>query len=148
VEAGAKPNEIYREMNESFSTGALLLQKKVFSSLEIHNQGRVAVQMFRKEDLETTGAQLEDADNSIHVPLRSREIEVSVLIKQNRKGQTLCSLRSKGNVNVSKIAQSLRGGGHVSAAGFKSPQGPEETLAIVLQKITEALATPTERAAG
>ena len=139
MEAGVKPYEVYQEINENASTGALLLQKKVLSTLEICNQGRVAVQMLRKEDLETTGAYFEDAENFINVPLKSRDIEVSVLIKQNREGQTRCSLRSKGRVNVSKIAQSLGGGGHVSAAGFKSSLDPEETLAVVLTRVNEAL---------
>jgi len=139
VEAGVKPYEIYREMNENASTGSLLLQKQVLSTLKIQNQGRVAVQMLRKEDLETTGAHYEDAENFINVPLKSREVEVSVLIKENREGQTRCSLRSKGSINVSKIAQALGGGGHVSAAGFKSSLGPNETLEKVLEKVSEAL---------
>ena len=139
VQTGVKPYWVYRELNENASTGALLLQKRVFSTLEIHNQGRVAVQVFRKEDLETTEALFEDAENFINVPLKSRDIEVSVMVKENREGQIRCSLRSKGTVNVSKIAQALGGGGHVSSAGFKSSLGAEETLAMVLTKVTEAL---------
>ena len=139
VEAGVKPYVVYRELSENSTTGTLLLQQKVFSTMKLNNQGRVAVQIFRKEDLETTGAYFEDAENFINIPLKSREIEVSILIKENKEGQTRCSLRSKGKVNVSKIAQGLGGGGHVSAAGFKSSKGPEETLAIVLTRVTEAL---------
>lgn len=139
VETGVKPYAVYQQMNENSSTATLLLQQKVFSTMRINNEGRVAVQMFRKEDLETTGAYFEDAENFINIPLKSRDIEVSILIKENKDGQTRCSLRSKGKVNVSKIAQDLGGGGHVSAAGFKSSKGPDETLAIVLSKVTEAL---------
>ncbi|MCL2318948.1 MAG: bifunctional oligoribonuclease/PAP phosphatase NrnA [Treponema sp.] len=139
VEAGVNPYSVYQELNENASTGALLLQKQVLSTLEIHNQGRVAVQVLRKEDLENSGARYEDAENFINIPLKSREIEVSILIKENREGQTRCSLRSKGKVNVSKIAQALRGGGHVSAAGFKSTLGPDETLKMILERVTEAL---------
>jgi phosphoesterase RecJ-like protein len=96
----------------------------------------VAVQILRKEDLEASQASFEDAENFINVPLRSRDIMVSVLVKENREGQIRCSLRSKGKVNVSKIAQSFGGGGHVSAAGFKSKDSIEETLSRVLEKIT------------
>ena len=137
VEAGVNPYWIYRELNESSSNGALLLQKQVFSALEIYDGGRVAVQILRKEALEETGARFEDAENFINVPLKSRQIEVSVLIKENKEGQIRCSLRSKGKVNVSKIAQTLGGGGHVTAAGFKSPVGIEETLNKVLSLISE-----------
>jgi phosphoesterase RecJ-like protein len=64
---------------------------------------------------------------------------VSVLVKQNMEGQIRCSLRSKGEVNVSKIAQSFGGGGHVSAAGFRSKDSIEDTLAKALAKIDSAL---------
>jgi phosphoesterase RecJ-like protein len=119
--------------------GSLLLQKDVLSTLELRNQGRVAVQILRKEDLEASGAFFEDAENFINVPLRSRDIEVSVFIKENREGQIRCSLRSKGKVNVSKIAQAFGGGGHVSAAGFKSKENIEATLSKTLEKIAGVL---------
>ena len=139
VEAGVKPYEIYTEFKENGSSGALLLEKRVLSSLEIYNNGRVAVQILRKADLEATGAYVEDAETFINVPLQSKDIEVSVLLKENKEGQIRCSLRSKGKINVSKIAQSLGGGGHVAAAGFKSKLSLEETLRVILERVTEAL---------
>ena len=126
-------------MNENNSIEALLLQKKVLSTLEIHNQGRVAVQMVLKDDLESTGAFFEDSENFINIPLKSRDILVSVLIKETREGRVRCSLRSKGTVNVSTIAQGLGGGGHVSSAGFRSLLSPEETLSMALKKIAEEM---------
>jgi phosphoesterase RecJ-like protein len=139
VEAGVNPYAIYHELNESASTAAILLQKTVLSTLDLRNEGRVAVQILTKEDLETSGAFFEDAENFINIPLRSKDIVVSVMIKENREGQIRCSLRSKGKVNVSKIAQSFGGGGHVSAAGFKSKESIEVTLARVLEHITGVL---------
>jgi phosphoesterase RecJ-like protein len=139
VEAGVTPYHVYHELNETASLGTLLLQKDVLSTLTILNEGRVAVQVLRKEYLEVSGTSLEDADNCINVPLRARDIVVSVLVKENREGHVRCSLRSKGTVNVSKIAQSFGGGGHVSAAGFRSKDSIEETLDKVLMKINEAL---------
>jgi len=139
VEDGVKPNEVYRALNENAPVGALLLQKTVLSTLEIHNQGRVAVQILKKEDLEKCHARFEDAENFINLPLKCREIEVSIMIKENKEGQTRCSLRSKGAVNVSKIAQTQGGGGHVTAAGFKSSFSLEETMGIILEKVNKEL---------
>jgi phosphoesterase RecJ-like protein len=139
VEAGVNPYSVYHELYETASTGALILQKQVLSTLELRNGGRVAVQILRKKDLENFRASFEDAENFINIPLRSRDIMVSVLVKENREGQIRCSLRSKGKVNVSKIAQAFGGGGHVSAAGFRSKVSIEETLSGVLEKITAVL---------
>ena len=139
AKTGINPNKIYRELNENASTGAVLLMKTILSTLEIHNQGRVAVQILRKEDLEKCGANFEDAENFINIPLKSKEIEVSIFIKENEEGQIRCSLRSKGNVNVSKIAQTMGGGGHTTAAGFKSSLTLPETLTEILSKVSEKL---------
>ena len=139
VEAGVKPYSVYQELNESSSNGTLLLQKKVLSTLEIHNQGRVATQVLSKDDLISLGAHYEDAENFINVPMKSKEIEVSILVKENKEGQVRCSLRSKGSVNVSKVAQILGGGGHVNAAGFKSSLSIEDTLEKIKSVITGEL---------
>ncbi|MDR1430084.1 MAG: bifunctional oligoribonuclease/PAP phosphatase NrnA, partial [Spirochaetaceae bacterium] len=135
VKAGAKPYDTYQALYESSSEGALLLQKQVLSTLAIHSGGRVAVQILRKEDLSSTGASFEDAENFINLPLRSRDVLVSLLIKENETGLVRCSLRSKGQINVSKIAQTFNGGGHATAAGFKSKLGIEDTLAQVLSMV-------------
>jgi phosphoesterase RecJ-like protein len=147
VEAGVSPYEIYGELNESATTNSLLLQRQVMSTLELHCQGRVAVQILKKADLESTGARFEDAEAFINIPLKSRDILVSILIKENREGPVRCSLRSKGKVNVSKIAQQFSGGGHALAAGFRSDLNIEKTLEQVLEQVEAALELPAKPAA-
>ncbi|MDR0878533.1 MAG: bifunctional oligoribonuclease/PAP phosphatase NrnA [Treponema sp.] len=139
IAAGVVPYKIYRELNESASLGALLLRRLVLNSLELYANGRVAVLCLRKEDLTSTGAQFEDAESFINMPLRAREVTVSLLIKENEEGNIRCSLRSKGEVNVSKIAQVFGGGGHITAAGFKSKLGFEDTKKQVLEKVLPLL---------
>jgi phosphoesterase RecJ-like protein len=139
IEAGAVPNDIYQEFYQKSNIGALLLEKSVLGSLEIIAEGRVAVQVLRKEFLESCHATLDDTDGFINTPLKCKDIQVSVLVKENREGHVRCSLRSKGTVNVSKIAQSMGGGGHISAAGFKSSRNLDETLHIILEKISKEI---------
>jgi phosphoesterase RecJ-like protein len=139
IEAGAAPYKIYRELNESASLAALLLQRQVLHSLELYANGRLAVLFLRKEDLASTGARFEDAESFINIPLRAGEVAVSLLIKENEAGNIRCSLRSKGEVNVSKIAQAFGGGGHITAAGFKSKIGLVETKNQVLEKVLPLL---------
>jgi phosphoesterase RecJ-like protein len=139
LECGVFPHEVHRRLNENASRGALLLQKQVLSTLDIRCKGRVAVQILRKEELEKTGAKIEDAEAFVNEPLKAREIEVSLLIKETPEGMIRCSLRSRGTVKVSKIAQRFGGGGHISAAGFRSSLDIEETLARVLETIESSL---------
>jgi phosphoesterase RecJ-like protein len=139
VEAGARPYEIHGYLNESASTASLLLQSRVLAGLTLYCGGRVAVMTLSRDDLAATGALMEDAESFINIPLKSRGVLVSVLAKENEDGRIRCSLRSKGAVNVSKIAQHFSGGGHALAAGFRSDVAMEETLDQVLEKVQEAL---------
>ena len=80
---------------------------------------QVAVQTMTGDLIREAGASYEEADQLINIPLRSGDIRVSVFFKENLEGIKRCSLRSEGNIDVATIAQSLGGGGHRTAAGFK-----------------------------
>ncbi|MDR1248136.1 MAG: bifunctional oligoribonuclease/PAP phosphatase NrnA [Treponema sp.] len=139
VAAGAKPYEIHGFLNENDSTAALLLQGRVIAGLTLHCGGKAALMTLGPEDLAVTGALFEDAESFVNIPLKSKGVLVSILLKETGEGKIRCSLRSKGAVNVSKIAQQFSGGGHALAAGFRSDASLEETINQVLEKIREAL---------
>jgi len=137
VELGVNPYETYLNLSESASSGSLLLQKKVLSTLDVFSNGRIAVQILRKEFLEETGSHFEDADGFINLPMKSKDIAVSIMIKENVEGKVNCSLRSRRTVNVSQIAQAFGGGGHASAAGFRSKLGIEQVISETLKQVLE-----------
>ncbi|MDR1900253.1 MAG: bifunctional oligoribonuclease/PAP phosphatase NrnA [Treponema sp.] len=139
IEAGVIPYRTWSALNESGTTESLLLRKRIISGMEIRANGKAAVLIMRREDLESTGACFEDAEAFINVPLRARDIAVSIMIKENDEGKVRCSLRSKGTVNVSKVAQMFGGGGHVTAAGFRSNFSIDETLKQVLERVEPLL---------
>src|SRR5438105_15683107 len=59
----------------------------------------------------------EDADGFVNYPLAVGEVEATALFKESAPGVYRTSLRSKGDVNVAKIAEQFGGGGHRNAAG-------------------------------
>jgi len=119
VKLGVQPNETYVSVYESNSISSLVLMSRVLSTLELHYDNHVAVQTMTQDLLRDAGATYEESDLLINIPLRSGDIRVSVFFKENLEGVKRCSLRSKGNIDVATIAQSLGGGGHKTAAGFK-----------------------------
>ncbi len=137
TEVGVDPNYIYQCIYESNSVSALRLQSKVLSTLELFYDQHVAAQTMTKEMIAECGAMYEEADTLINIPLKSESIRVSLFFKENEAGILRCSLRSKGNINVAEIAQSYGGGGHKTAAGFKSIW-PLETIK---QKVLDKLST-------
>jgi phosphoesterase RecJ-like protein len=119
VSLGVQPNMTYVNVYESNSISSLVLMSKVLATLELHYDNHVAVQTMTQDLLREAGAIYEESDLLINIPLRSGDVRVSVFFKENLEGIKRCSLRSKGNIDVATIAQSLGGGGHKTAAGFK-----------------------------
>lgn len=133
---GVNPNHIYQRIYESNSVSALRLQSKVLSTLELFYEQHVAAQTMTKEMIADCGAMYEEADTLINIPLKSESVRVSLFFKENEAGILRCSLRSKGNINVAEIAQSYGGGGHKTAAGFKSIWPLETIKQKVLDKLS------------
>ena len=119
VSRGVEPNVVYSKLYESNSVSALLLESRVLSTLELRYDNHVSILTMRRQTIVESGADYEEADQLINIPLRSQDVRVSIFFKENMEGLLRCSLRSKGNINVAAIAQSFGGGGHKTAAGFK-----------------------------
>lgn len=132
---GVNPNKVYSKIYESNSISALKLQSKVLGSLNLYYNQQVAVQVMTKEDLLECDAMYEESDTLINIPLKSETVKVSVFFKENKDGLLRCSMRSKGNIDVSDIAQYYEGGGHRTAAGFKSKYPLEIIKRKVLKKL-------------
>jgi phosphoesterase RecJ-like protein len=135
VARGVRPNIVYSRLYESNSISALILQTRVLSTLELFFANHVAVLTMTREMVVDSGANYEEADQLINIPLRSEDIRVSVFFKQNPAGLLRCSLRSKANINIAEIAQSFGGGGHRTAAGFKCRDSLEKSKQVVLEKL-------------
>jgi phosphoesterase RecJ-like protein len=135
IEIGVNPNDIFARIYESNSISALMLQSKVLASLELVVDQHIAIQTMLKKTIEECDAMYEEADTIINIPLKSENIKVSIFFKENHQGILRCSMRSKGNIDVAAIAQCFGGGGHKTAAGFKS----KYPLAVIKEKVLKKL---------
>jgi phosphoesterase RecJ-like protein len=132
VALGVQPNFVYARLYESNSISALLLQSRVLATLELQYSDHVSILTMGRQMIFDSGANYEEADQLINIPLKSEDILVSVFFKENTEGLLRCSMRSKGDINVAEIAQRFGGGGHKTAAGFKCRESVEATRTIVL----------------
>ncbi len=125
IEAGARPDVIYRRMHQSFTPARLKLMTRMLEHLELHSDGRIATQYILRRDFDETGSCGPDTENLIDECQRIRTVEAAALFVELADGGFRCSLRSKGRVDVREIAQKYGGGGHTLAAGVNL-DGPLE----------------------
>jgi len=123
IEAGINPTQIYHDLYQNFSPQRFKLMTAMLSTLELHLDGRFATQHLLKRDFEQTGATLKDTENLIDECRRVSTVEAAALFVQLPDGRIKCSLRSRSNIDVRKIAAKFGGGGHTTAAGVHLP-GP------------------------
>jgi phosphoesterase RecJ-like protein len=117
TEAGAQPEAIARAIYDSSTMGRLRLMGAVLHNLEFEANGRAALAALTLELLRTTGSTHEDSDGLINVPLTVKEIQAVAFFKEVEPGTFRISLRSKGDVDVNRVANRFGGGGHKNAAG-------------------------------
>lgn len=117
VEIGADPWLVTENVYESHSFRRVKLLGLVLSGIERSPDGRIASVMVTEKMYSETGASAEDTDSFINYVRAVKGVEIAILYRQTGAAQYKISLRSKGRVDLSAMAQSLGGGGHKNAAG-------------------------------
>ncbi len=89
----------------------------------LHREGTLAWMHVERETMERCEASEEDCEGLVNYALAIKGIEVALFFREQPDGSFRVSLRSKGAVNVAKVAQAFGGGGHECASGCSVP-GP------------------------
>ena len=145
VDAGASPSMISLNVYQSFRLAYLHLESVVMGRIVTFDHGRIAYSYATRNDLERTGAHLDECDGLIDVVRSVEGSEVALFLKELPDGTVRGNLRSKGKHDISGVARSLGGGGHKAAAGFTSPDGIDATLVYVLPQLQAVLAASGRR---
>jgi phosphoesterase RecJ-like protein len=118
VDAGAEANRIAEHLYETWEDKRFRLLIAALNTLEV--RGRVALIYVTREMYRETGTSSEDTENFSNFPRMIGSISIAVLLRELDQGGWKASLRSRGPVNVARIAEQFGGGGHRNAAGFKT----------------------------
>lgn len=139
VEAGVNPAAMARRVFDSNSFGKLKLIGALLDSMELIDQGRLAVLYLDEATLAACGCTLNDTEGLINLPLTAREIQAVAFFKVSSDGTVRVSMRSKYDVDVRLVATAFAGGGHKNAAGF-TVEGPlEHVKAGILERLVRAI---------
>ena len=117
VRTGVKPAKTAEAIFGSYQWPKIALLGQVLATAQRDDTGHVAWMWQTIAMQEQSKASEEDADGFVNYPLAVGEVEATALFKETSPGVYRTSLRSKGDVNVAKIAEQFGGGGHRNAAG-------------------------------
>jgi bifunctional oligoribonuclease and PAP phosphatase NrnA len=140
MEAGVDTDRMYQLLYQNERAERVALQTRALQSLEILNDGKLAVMTVTRDDFAQTKAAVPDTENLINIPLQIRTVEVSILfVEPGDGGPVRVSLRSKGGVDVARFAEQFGGGGHARASGLKVNGGFDEAYERVVSAMREQL---------
>ena len=137
VECGASPSEIANKLLRRDSLAKYRIIPKILESLELFKEGEVASIVAREEWFKETGAHNRDCEDALDMIMSIAIVRIAVFVRVVN-GVSRVSLRSKGQIDVSKIAGKFDGGGHFNASGCTiETLDVEKAKEIVLKEIFE-----------
>lgn len=137
VEAGASPAAIYARLGERMSAAYIGLFGDIIGTMEARADGRLVVLRVPAELVGRRGAAGEDLAEVINFALTLDSSRVAVLFRELAPAVTKVSLRSKGDLDVNRLARRYGGGGHRNASGIVMQAPMDETAARLLPELED-----------
>ena len=138
VAAGADPASVSREVFQNRTYASMRLEATAIMRAEFSEDGATALGYLTREDFARFGAQKSDAEPVIDALRRIEGVRVACMLRE----QEDCirgSLRAKDDTDVSAIARTFGGGGHVAAAGFTLRCTLDDAVEQVRAALAEAV---------
>ncbi|HYA15780.1 MAG TPA: bifunctional oligoribonuclease/PAP phosphatase NrnA [Syntrophales bacterium] len=142
VERGADPQWISENIYENNPLSKIRLLTKALETLAFDWDRKVGYMIVSRKDIEDAGAREEHTEGFVDIPRSIQGVEVSILFTELSEHEYKLSLRSKGKVNVERVAVAFGGGGHINAAACHIDGNFNTVLHLVLNAIKDFSLNP------
>ncbi len=133
--AGVDSWGVAEKVYETQPLARLRLLPRVLETLELSAGGRISSILVTQQMLQEAGATVALTEDLVNFPRSVKGAEVAFLLREVTPQKWRVSLRSRGAVDVGRIAGLFQGGGHPNASGCTV----EGTLSEVKGKIIEVV---------
>lgn len=135
VERGASLFQVMDEVYLNRDEPSVHLLGRALNNMKMAHNKKLAWVILRPEWFEEFGAGEEHTEGIVNEILSARSVVAAFVLRAGKNGKVKGSLRSKGTLDVAKIAQKIGGGGHKNAAGVTIENTLEGAEAIVLEAL-------------
>lgn len=139
IELGLDVGKVNALLNQNLTLNKLKLMSKVFDTIRLKEEGKIAILSITQEMFKETETSVEDCEGFINYLRNIRGVKVALSLREESDGQIKFSLRSYGDIDVQKIALILKGGGHKNAAGGTISASLAKAEKILLETIKSNL---------
>ena len=139
IKAGAKPEKISEAVYNNYPWSRIELMRQVLATVKRDQSGHIASLRQTLEMQETAEAVDGDNNGFVNIPLAAREVLAVVYMREVGPNMFRASLRSKGDINVARVAEMFGGGGHKNASGLSIEGDWDEKEAELVAALSKAV---------
>jgi len=116
IDKGADPVSLYEEVYATTTIENLKLAAKFIDGLEFYNGNKVVIGTVTQEDFNSLGLDIQHVEGFTSTLMNIKGVKIGVILVELRDNIKI-SFRSKGDIDMSRLAKEFSGGGHNNAAG-------------------------------
>ncbi|MBW3621261.1 MAG: bifunctional oligoribonuclease/PAP phosphatase NrnA [Actinobacteria bacterium] len=132
LDRGIDHDAMSRQMFDTHSFGYLKVMGRMLDRAVFVPRASLVHGWVTENDLNAYGVAVEELEDLIDLLRTVDSAEVAMMSKETGPGEWRVSLRSKGRIDVGRLAQHLGGGGHAFSAGFSAQLPLDELVARVV----------------
>ncbi len=137
-ELGADVKTCSEYISKYMSLAAYRLKGAMMLSMNLHQDGEIALLHVDQEMMQKYGARASDCEAALEEALHLPSVRVALLLRENKDRTLKGSLRSDGSVNVNNVANIYGGGGHPHSSGFTlKTNDMQDVIKEIIQLIKE-----------
>jgi len=137
---GVDPAATYQRLHERNAEVYLRLLGHALAGLRVEGAGQIASVEIPRTLLASLGAESVDPTDILNVLLTLDGVKVAILFRELGDGRVKVSLRSKGTLDVHRLAAEFGGGGHRNASGIVLTQALGPAVDLVVGRAATLLA--------
>ena len=132
-------NEITINLYQRRSLAKTNLLMRAMQNLKILEDGKIALTRISLDDLDKTQAEHSDTDGIVEFIRDIDGVELAIFLKDSKRSGSKISMRSKGDIDASKIAVKFGGGGHKRAAGASFNGDLDQCQEAILKVVNDEI---------
>lgn len=139
LENGGDINLVSEEIFQRKPLASTRLLGHMLDTMRLECENRIALGILRLQDFEFAKAKDEDTEGFVNEMLSIDSVLVAANLRQPTHGRVRCSIRSRENIDVAKVAREFGGGGHKNAAGCTFDMEIKDCEAILMDRLKRCL---------
>ncbi len=118
LELGVNPTVVYDKIYDQSRFSKIKLLGETLAGIQLNEAKSIGWMVVTREMLNRTNADESEVDGFVNFCMSIENVKIGILFFELNDGIKI-SFRSKGNINVNKLAAEFGGGGHTNASGAR-----------------------------